>query len=254
VSSIPRRLSDTLCRLAFGGGFASRVLYTDDERCVMYAQRPILLVGIDNFAVRPDLRDRGVFLHLKPIPGTSIRTEDTFWPAFHADYPRILGGVLDAVAGGLRERPNVQLAGLPRMADYAVWGEAVARGLGWGAGTFLATYKENRKEAAGVMLEESPVADALLQLARSEPGLVTPVSELHAKLTRNAGKRIAVACGWPKTANLLAREVRRIALQLRLQGLCVTFERRYDGQYVTLGWEPGSGSQPPCPAPDPHKT
>ena len=254
VSSIPRRLSDTLCRLAFGGGFASRALYTDDERCVMYAQRPILLVGIDNFAVRPDLRDRGVFLHLTPIPGTSIRTEDTFWPAFHADYPRILGGVLDAIAGGLRERPKVKLAELPRMADYAVWGEAVARGLGWGAGTFLATYQENRKEAAGVMLEESPVADALLQLARSEPGLVTPVSELHAKLTRIADKRIVAAAGWPKTAILLAREVRRIALQLRLQGFCVTFERRKEGQYITLGWEPGSGSQPLSPAPDPHKT
>jgi hypothetical protein len=84
--------------------------------------------------------------------------------------------------------------------------------------------------------------------------LVTPVSELHAKLTRNAGKRIAAAAGWPKTAILLAREVRRIALQLRLQGLCATFERRKDGQYVTLGWEPGSGSPPPCPAGDPQKT
>jgi hypothetical protein len=84
--------------------------------------------------------------------------------------------------------------------------------------------------------------------------LVTPVSELHAKLTRVAGKRLAAAAGWPKTAILLAREVHRIALQLRLQGLCVTFERRKDGQYITLGWEPGSGSQSLCPAPDPHKT
>ena len=176
VSSIPRRLSDTLCRLAFGGGYASRALYTNDERCVMYAQRPILLVGMDNFVVRADLRDRAVFLHLTPIPDTKVRTEETFWPEFHADYPRILGGVLDAIAGGLRERPKVKLAELPRMADYAVWGEAVARGLGWGTETFVRTYKENRREAAEVMLEDSPVADALLQLARSEPGLTTPAA------------------------------------------------------------------------------
>ena len=151
--------------------------------------------------------------------------------------------MLDAIAGGLRERPKVKLAELPRMADYAVWGEAVARGLGWGTETFVTTYNENRKEAAEVMLEDSPVADALLQLARSEPSLTTPVSELHARLTRNAGKRIAASAGWPKTPIMFARELRRIAPQLRLQGLCITFERRYDGQYISLSWEPAPVSQ-----------
>jgi hypothetical protein len=50
-------------------------------------------------------------------------------------YPRILGGVLDAIVGGLRELPSVNLADLPRMADYAEWGEAISRGLEWGAST-----------------------------------------------------------------------------------------------------------------------
>ena len=132
----------------------------------------------------------------------------------------------------------MKLAELPRMADYAVWGEAVARGLGWGTETFVTTYNENRKEAAEVMLEDSPVADALLQLARSEPGLTTPASELHARLTRNAGKRIAASAGWPKTPIMFARELRRIAPQLRLQGLCITFERR-QRRPITSAW-PGN--------------
>jgi hypothetical protein len=140
------------------------------------------------------------------------------------------------------------------MADYAVWGEAVARGLGWGTETFGRTYKENRREAAAVMLEDSPLAEALLQLARSEPSLTTPASELHARLTRNAGKRMAASAGWPKTPSMFAHELRRIALQRRWQGLSITFERSKDGRYVTLGWEPASGGQPPCPPPDPHET
>ena len=93
----------------------------------------MILVGIDDFVERPDLRDRAVFLHLPPIPRTSRRSERGFWPAFRADYPRILGGLLDAMAGGLRELPSVDLKELPRMADFAEWGEAVGRGLGWGA-------------------------------------------------------------------------------------------------------------------------
>jgi hypothetical protein len=145
-----------------------------------------------------------------------------------------------------------ELAELPRMADYAVWGEAVARGLGWGTETFARTYKENRREAAEVMLEDSPLAEALLQVARSEPGLVTPVSKLHARLTRNSGTRIAASAGWPKTAAMLARELRKIAPQLRLQGLSITFEPRYDGHYVGLTWEPAPASQQTHPTAKPE--
>ena len=137
ISTIPDWLSDCICQLAFGGGFAGRTLFTNDERSDIYAQRPVILVGIDDFVLRGDLRDRSVFLHLPAIPETRRRTERTFWPAFRADYPRILGGVLDAIVGGLRELPSVDLKELPRMADYAEWGEATSRGLGWGADTFI---------------------------------------------------------------------------------------------------------------------
>jgi hypothetical protein len=57
-------------RFAFGGGYASRALFTNDERSVIFAQRPVILVGIDDFVKRGDLRDRSVFLNLAPIPRT----------------------------------------------------------------------------------------------------------------------------------------------------------------------------------------
>jgi hypothetical protein len=60
-----------------------------------------------------------VFLHLTAIPDTQLQSEGTFWSADRADYPRILGAVLDAIVGGLRELPSVKLTELPRMADYA---------------------------------------------------------------------------------------------------------------------------------------
>ena len=127
-------LSDGLCRLATGGGFAGRALFSNDERVVLHAQRPVILNGIEEFVQRGDLSDRTVFLNLPPIaPGQRCR-EDEFWPAFYLDRPRILGGLLDAVAGGLRELPSVKLAELPRMADFAAFAEAVGRAVGWNAG------------------------------------------------------------------------------------------------------------------------
>ena len=112
-------------------------LFSDDERHVIHAQRPVILNGIDEFVQRDDLADRCVFLHLPPIDAASRRAEAEFWRAFRAERPAILGGLLNAVVGGLRELPSVRLTELPRMADFACLGEAVGRGLGWPEGTFL---------------------------------------------------------------------------------------------------------------------
>ena len=92
VSGLPSWISDTLCRLATGGGFAVRQLYTDQDEVIFDATRPVILNGIEDIVTRPDLADRGVFLRLKPIPEESRRTEDELWQAFRQDRPKILGG------------------------------------------------------------------------------------------------------------------------------------------------------------------
>jgi hypothetical protein len=48
LSGLPNWLSDALCRLASGGSFAVRQLYTDDEEVLFEAARPILLNGIED--------------------------------------------------------------------------------------------------------------------------------------------------------------------------------------------------------------
>ena len=194
----------------------------------------MLLSGIGDFVRWGDLKDRCVFLHLPPIPRTRRRGEDEFWRAFHADRPRILGGVLDAIVGGLRELPSVHLAELPRMADYALWGEAVGRGLGWGPETFLATYTDNRQEATLTDLLNSPLGHVLLQVARQVPELSGTPALLHAKLAEIAGKKVAASADWPKTTEKFGQELRRLAPQLRLHGLNVSFERRNEGRIISL--------------------
>ena len=139
--------------------------FTDDERSVIHAERPVILNGIDEFVRRDDLADRCVFLHLPAIDAGSRRKEADLWQSFHADYPAILAGLLDAVAGGLRELPHVELAELPRMADFACFGEAVGRALGWPAGTFISAYNANRRDTTVTSLEESLVARLLLDNA-----------------------------------------------------------------------------------------
>ncbi len=249
ISAIASPLSDCICQLAFGGGFASRALFTNDERSVIYAQRPVILVGIDDFVVRGDLRDRSVFLHLPPIPKTGRRGERKFWPAFRADFPRILGGVLDAIVGGLRELPSVDLKELPRMADFAEWGEATSRGLGWGAETFVSTYDDNRLDATEMVIEGSPVATLLLRLARNGFSWTGTPMGLYRALTKISSKRDGA--GWPKTMHMFGSELRRIAPQLRSHGFSINFERRRGERIVTLKAEGDGISRPPTDTPQP---
>jgi hypothetical protein len=67
LSHLPDWLSDALCRLATGNGFATRELYTDAEEAIFATQRPIVKNGIEELATRGDLLDRSIVLYLPTI-------------------------------------------------------------------------------------------------------------------------------------------------------------------------------------------
>ncbi len=148
-----------------------------------------------------------------------------------------------AIVGGLRELPSVQLAELPRMADYATWGEAVGRALGREPGSFLSTYLDNRKEATLTDLLDSPVGKVLLKVTRHKPTVSGSPAALYSKLTQIVGKQVAGSAGWPKTSEKFGEELRRLAPQLRVHGIDVTFERRHEGRIITLTAEPRARSE-----------
>lgn len=75
VSSLPDWLSDALCRLATGGGFATRTLYENSEETVFECKRPVVLNGITDFVTRADLLERSILLHHPPIPEADRKTE-----------------------------------------------------------------------------------------------------------------------------------------------------------------------------------
>ncbi|MFI5455212.1 MAG: hypothetical protein ACHRXM_07140 [Isosphaerales bacterium] len=234
ISVIPRWLSDGLCLLATGGALADHASFTKGERTVIHAQRPVILSGIEEFIRRDDLSDRSVVLDLPPILPSRRRLEHEFWASFHQDYPRILGGLLDAVAGGLRALPSVRLTELPRMADFATFAEAVGRKLGWPAGTALSEYNENRREATMNQLEDSPVAAVLLDLGPDylNDWSGTP-TELLSELTALAGKH-ADSPRWPKSPQWLTIELRRIAPLLGIHGIFVHSTRGKYGRVLSI--------------------
>ena len=120
------------------------------------------------------------------------------------------------------------------MADFAAFGEAVGRTLGWPAGMFLADYNDNRTESTATQLEDSLVASILRRNAYRLDGWTGTASELLLLLTQGVGKRTASSSRWPKSPWLLSNELRRIAPQLRMHGISVTYERTREKRLLTL--------------------
>jgi Terminase RNaseH-like domain len=116
VSGLPPWLSDSLCRLTSGGAFSTRRLFTDQDEILFTAARPIILNGIEDIIIRPDLADRAIVLMLAPIAERQRRPEHELWREFELARPYILGVLLDAAARGLHMLPHARLRRLPRMA------------------------------------------------------------------------------------------------------------------------------------------
>jgi hypothetical protein len=221
VSGLPAWISDTLCRLSTGGGFAVRRLYTDQDEVLFDATRPVILNGIEDIVARPDLADRALFLALEPIPEERRRPEAEFWAAFEAERPRILGALLNAVAEGLKRLPDTSLPRLPRMADFALWASACESAL-WPTGTFWAAYCGNRDEAVEGVIDADPVATAVRAVMAARTKWTGTATDLLEALERVAGERVAKSKTWPDSPRALSGRLRRASTFLRKIGIEVT--------------------------------
>ena len=224
VSGLPAWISDTLCRLATGGGFAVRQLYTDQDEVLFDAERPVILNGIEEIVTRPDLADRALFLTLNPIPEERRRPEAELWAAFEAERLRILGVLLDAVVEGLKRLPETRLEKLPRMADFALWATACETAL-WSAGTFWAAYRRNRDEAVEGVIDADPIATGVRAVMATRTVWTGTASDLLGALAEVVGERVAKSKTWPDGPRALAGRLRRAATFLRKIGIEIGFER-----------------------------
>jgi hypothetical protein len=227
ISRIPPFLSDGLCRLSTGGGHSTRELYTDSDEKLFDAQRPVILNGIEEIAVRGDLLDRALILYLPSIPEEKRRPEKEFWRDFESARPAILGALLTVVSGALRRLPKVRLANMPRLADFAVWATAAEPGLGLPDGTFLGAYAKNVTAANDLALEASPITDSLRKLV-AEDGFQGTASDLLKDLTQRTDESTRRQKGWPQNGQGLSNTLRRLAPNLRKCGIEVTFSRGKD--------------------------
>jgi hypothetical protein len=251
VSGLRPWISDTLCRLATGGGFAIRQLYTDQDEVLFDASRPVILNGIEDIVVRADLADRAIFLTLEPIPEECRLPEIELWAGFEAERPRILGVLLDAAVEGLKGLPETRLPKLPRMADFALWATACETAL-WPAGTFWSAYWSNRDEAVEGVIEADPIAATVRAFMSAQTEWKGTASNLLDALAEVAGDRITKSREWPGSPRALSGRLRRAATFLRKIGIEVAFTKEGKARsrivHITASAPENAGAQPSAPS------
>jgi hypothetical protein len=211
LSYVPQWLSDALCRLSTGGGFATRELYTNQDEIIFDSQRPVLLTSIEDVATRSDLLDRCLMVRLPAIAETSRRREEDIERAFYEVQPKILGALFDAVSGALANLPQTHVESLPRMADFALWVTAAEQPLGWEPGTFMATYSGNRQSANDLALEASPVGQPLVELLQEHGCWSGTATKLLNALENRVSQQTVRAKAWPKNARVMSGLLKRVA-------------------------------------------
>jgi len=251
LSGIPNWLSDGICVLATEGGFGTRELYSDDEEKLFCAKRPVIYNGIDKVATRSDLVDRGIDISLPVIPEERRCDESDLWRRFDEIRPGVLGALLDAVSGAIRNRPTVTLERMPRMADFAMWAVAAEPELGFAAGTFMAAYTGNQAEGFTAAIESSVIGLLILEMMEEHGEWQGTAKDLLTLLdceyTDEATRRRRE---WPKAPRKLSCELRRLAPALRKLGINVDFGRRTKrGKLLTLENKRKRPSPPSPPSP-----
>ena len=219
LSGVRPWLSDALCRLATGGAFATRELYSDDREVVFSQKRPVILNGIDSLAGAGDLRDRSLIIELPPIPPKRKRTEKEFYRELEEVRPLLLGALLAAVSTALCNVDRVKLAEIPRMADFAVWVAAAEEALPWEPGGFMEAYAGNRNAANELALDDDPVAVAVRRLLSELDEWSGTSTELLTALREFVDEAVPRSKAWPAAPNSLSNRLKRIAPALREAGI-----------------------------------
>ena len=129
------------------------------------------------------------------------------------------------------------------MADFTLWGYAVAPAVGWTEDDFRLAYRATAKEAFEAVIENDPVATGILSLLYG-PGVSLhghhngkewqgSTSELWEALRDLAGEA-AKAPGFPRSPEVLGWALKRVTPALAWRGVKVTKGRTSAGSALTI--------------------
>jgi len=235
-SSFTGEIADLLCAAITGGVLEKRVLHTDSEMMAVKVPGVITYSAITSVSDRPDLHERTVRIVLERIPAHERRTKKAIWREFETALPSILGGIFDLLAKALVIHPEVEdrLHELPRMADFATWGYAIAEAMGSKGSQFLQDYTGNASMATADLLENNSFFAAIVQSMEAKSGkgtlegtfaeILTALREVLTEGKEAALKNLDKDRSFPRSPRSFRAYLERLRIPLEDMGITYTIE------------------------------
>lgn len=235
VSEIKGWMSDDLCRACTGSAFSKRKLYTDDDDIIYYYLRAIGINGINLVAQKPDLLDRSLIFELEPIVGSNRQDEESFWSRFEKVRPKILGTIFTILSKAIALKISVILEQRPRLADYAMWGCAIAKAIGYSQEAFMMAYDANVKKQNNEALEASTVAQLIISFMddRSKwQGSAKTLLDMLTNIAEEEGMKKDTSM--PKNIRWLWRRIKEAKMNLNAIDIDVSYNDSTRPRTITL--------------------
>lgn len=218
LSACQEWLSDLLCQACTGAGFSKRKLYSDDDDIIYQIQRCIGINGINLIVARADLMDRTILLPMERIEPSERKEKRVILQKFKEERPYLLGCFFDTLQKAMAIYPTVKLDNLPRMADFARWGMAISRALGYADSDFISAYKGNIEAQNSEVINSNTLAQAVIGFMQNKErwdGTVKDAFEKLAEIVTVAKEDKT----FPKLPNKLRGHLNRIKSNLLDYGI-----------------------------------
>jgi hypothetical protein len=102
-----------------------------------------------------------MMIELERIAKEKRRVESDIIAEFLELRPRLLGYIFDILVKTLQIKSSIKLNDLPRMADFALWGEAIARAMGYQDLELINAYYDNIGKQNIEAIENHPLGQAV---------------------------------------------------------------------------------------------
>lgn len=238
VSQISDELSNIFCVVATHGYYSKRKLYSNNEECAIKLNARVSFSGITNLSTKPDLIDRMVCLKLNRIDSKKRRTETEIMVNFKKDLPYILDGIFKTLSKAIPIYENLDLEQLPRMADFAKWGYAIAEAFGYGGDKFMRIYEKNQNELLENMVSEDAVITVLIEMLKKEHHFRGKVTDLLSLLTKLADDmNLDTKIGWVRDASALSRRLYEAQSVLNMFRIYIKRGKSNGERYIELSME-----------------
>jgi hypothetical protein len=215
--------SNTLCRLVQGGGYRTRLLYTNSGEVVLDAERPLIINGISQIITRPDLADRFTTVTLERVPPLEMRARQELREAFGKDRPALLGAILVAVSNGLARTDFTPPNRLPRIADHTLWVSRCERGLGMKDGDYIRAVNASARTGARDVVDSDFLSAAIVLMQDARGGAKwqdTPTTTLT-ELNKHAFEKAKRSKEWPANGSWLSRRLHGLVPALDALGITI---------------------------------